>query len=299
MKLFGGIETGGTKTICMIAGGPDDIVAETSFPTSTPENTIAQTIQFFRDQNKVHCIEGLGIGTFGPVDLDENSPTFGNITTTPKPGWQNAPLYSTIKKHFDFPIAIDTDVNAAAQGEYIWGNAKGLDPFLYFTIGTGIGMGGRINHALMHGLTHPEAGHIFLKRDPNRDPFSGSCTYHGDCFEGLASGLALEERWGQRSDSLPMDHPCWELEAGYIAQALVNATLLLSPRRIILGGGVMKQVQLFPKIRHQLSAMLNGYVQSASILEKMDEFIVPPKLGNRTGVLGAIALAVQAVNGYG
>jgi fructokinase len=294
MKLYGGIETGGTKTVCMIAGGPDHIVAETSFSTTTPESTVNQAIKFFQDQIITNPLEGLGIGTFGPVDLDPDSPTFGNITTTPKPGWQNAELYSSFAKAFSFPISIDTDVNAAAQAEFTWGNAQGVDPFLYFTIGTGIGMGGRINNKLMHGLTHPEAGHILLKRDPNLDPFAGSCTYHGDCFEGLASGLALQERWGQRSETLPVDHPSWELEANYIAQAMVDVILILSPRRIILGGGVMKQKQLFPMIRRKLLEMLNGYVQSASILNNVDEFLVPAKLGNRTGVLGAIALAVQA-----
>jgi fructokinase len=293
MKLFGGIETGGTKIVCMVAAGPDQVVAETSFPTTTPEVTIQEAIRFFRGQMDKNPIEGLGIGTFGPVDLDPKSPTYGNITTTPKPGWQNAELYASFKKAFTFPIVIDTDVNAAAQGEYMWGNAQGLDPFLYFTIGTGIGMGGRINNSLMHGLTHPEAGHIYLRRDPQKDPFTGSCTYHGDCFEGLASGLALEERWGKRSDTLPLVHPSWQLEADYIAQALVNATLLLSPRRIILGGGVMKQKQLFPMIRSDLLRMLNGYVQSTLILNNMDEFVVPPKLGNRAGVLGAIALVVN------
>jgi len=294
MKLYGGVETGGTKFVCMVAEGPEKIVAETKFPTTTPEETIHRAIDFFREQMKENVLEGLGIATFGPVDLNPGSRTYGNITTTPKPGWQNTVLLEKFKKALQIPVAIDTDVNAAAQGEYMWGKSQGMDPSMYFTIGTGIGMGGRFNNFLMHGLTHPEAGHMIMKRDPQRDPFKGCCTYHEDCFEGLASGLALEKRWGQRGETLPIDHPAWELEAHYIAQAMVNTILILSPRRIVLGGGVMQRIQLFPMIRREVLEMLKGYVHSPIILNKLDEFIVPAKLGSRAGVLGAIALAVHA-----
>jgi fructokinase len=295
MRLYGGIEAGGTKIVCMVAGGPDNIIAETSFPTTTPQETIDQMVFFFKKQMEDHSIDGLGVGSFGPLDLDSASPTFGFITTTPKAGWHNVDLLGKLKKALQIPVVIDTDVNAAAQGEYVWGNGQGMDPFIYFTIGTGIGMGGIVNHNLTHGLTHPEGGHIFLRRDKDHDPYTGICPYHGDCFEGLASGPAIEKRWGQKGETLPADHPAWELEAYYIAQAMVNIILTYSPRRIVLGGGVMHQKQLFGMVRNNVVKLLNGYVQSSTILtDKINDFIVPAKLDNRAGVLGSVALAVYA-----
>jgi fructokinase len=244
---------------------------------------------------QTYPLEGLGVGSFGPLDLNPYSPTFGSITTTPKAGWQHVDLLGALKNALRLPVVIDTDVNAAAQGEYLWGHGQGMDPFVYFTIGTGIGMGGRVNNSLLHGLIHPEGGHVFLRRDPKRDAFEGCCPYHGDCFEGLASGPAIEKRWGQKAENLPGDHPAWELEAGYLAEAMVDIILLLSPQRIVLGGGVMQQQQLFPMIRKNVAALLNGYVQSPIILsDKINDFIVPPKLGNRAGVLGSVALTVRA-----
>ncbi|MCE1253852.1 MAG: ROK family protein [Anaerolineae bacterium] len=296
MKLYGGIETGGTKCVCMIAGGPDEVIAESRFSTTTPEETLLKAITFFREQKKIHNLSGLGIGTFGPVDLDPDSATFGYITTTPKPGWANVNLAKRIENELQMPTVIDTDVNAAAMGEYLWGNAGGISPFVYFTIGTGIGMGGLFNGSLMHGLIHPEAGHMILKRDPITDPYAGFCAYHGDCFEGLASGPAIRARWGQSSHTMPDQHPAWKLEANYIAQAMVNTIVLLSPRKIILGGGVMQREHLFPMIQREVVSMLNGYVKSPQILNQIEDFIVPAKLGGRAGVLGSIALAVQAFN---
>jgi fructokinase len=294
MKFYGGVETGGTKFVCMVARGPENVVAETVFPTTTPEATLNRAVAFFREQMNVFELEALGIGTFGPVDLNAGSPTFGTITTTPKPGWSNVDLVGKFKHELHLPVAIDTDVNAAALGENLWGNAVGKDPCVYFTIGTGIGMGGRINQFLLHGLTHPEAGHMILQRDARQDPFEGSCTYHGDCFEGLASGLAVERRCGQRGETLPDEHPAWKLEAHYIAQALVNTILMLSPQRIVLGGGIMERRHLFPMIRADVVALLKGYVQAKEITEQIDDFIVPAKLGKQAGVLGAIGLAAQA-----
>ena len=294
MKLFGGIETGGTKFVCMVAEGPKNILAEIEFPTTTPEETIDQALVFFQTQMKHYHLEGLGIGTFGPVDLDLSSSTYGTITTTPKPGWANFNLIQCFIDELKLPVIIDTDVNAAAQGEFMWGNAIGLDPSIYYTIGTGIGMGGMLNQSLMHGLTHPEGGHMIIKRDPTRDPFPGACTYHKDCFEGLASGLSLLMRWGQRGEVLPDDHPAWKLEANYIAQAMVNTILMLSPRKIVLGGGVMKRRQLFPMIHTEVTRMLKGYVKSPMICDDIENFIVPAKLGSKAGVLGAIGLAVKA-----
>jgi fructokinase len=294
MKLYGGIEAGGTKMVCMVAGGPDQVIAETRFPTTTPQETIGKMIAFFEEQTKTHQLSALGIGSFGPLDLNPSSPTYGFITTTPKPGWQNVDLVNPLKQVLNLPVVIDTDVNAAALGEYMWGAGQGKDPFIYYTIGTGIGMGARVNGGLLHGLTHPEAGHMIMKRDPKRDPFEGFCPFHKDCFEGLASGPAMNKRWNQKAETLPLDHPAWALEAHYIAQAMSNIILVLSPMRIVLGGGVMQQEQLFTMIQHEVKEMLNGYVQSPMILEHIDELIVPPGLGNQAGVLGSIALAVQA-----
>lgn len=293
MKLYGGIEAGGTKIVCIVASGPHDIIAESRFPTTFPTETIEKMIRFFQEQMKEHPLAALGIGTFGPADLDPDSSTFGYITTTPKPGWSNVDLAGPLRETLQIPVAFDTDVNAAVLAEQRWGAGAGIDPLLYFTIGTGIGMGGIINGNLMHGLTHPEAGHMLIHHDLKEDPFEGSCPYHKDCFEGLASGYAMNKRWGQPAQTLPDDHPAWALETTYIATALMGIICTLSPKRIILGGGVMENKHLFPLIRQKTLEFLNGYVQSAAILDDIDQFIVPPGLGNRAGALGTIALAEQ------
>ncbi len=285
--LFGGIEAGGTKFVCAVGTSPNDL-HETRFPTTSPTETIARAIEFFRAQPPVVAI---GIAAFGPIDLHPASKTWGYITTTPKPGWANVDLAGAIRRALHVPVAFDTDVNVAALGEHRWGAAQGLDSFIYLTIGTGIGGGGLSAGKLLHGLIHPEMGHIRLPHDFARDPFPGACPYHGDCFEGLASGPAIEQRWGRRGEALPSNHPAWELEAHYIALALVNYICVLSPQRIILGGGVMEQAQLFPLIRRKVIELLNGYIQSPAILERIEEYIVPPGLGKRAGVLGAMAFA--------
>lgn len=289
MTLYGAIEAGGTKFVCAVGTSPDDL-RETRFPTTTPGETIARAIEFFRTQPRVAAI---GIGSFGPIDLHRDSPTYGYITTTPKPGWQNTDLAGAIRRALDVPVEFDTDVNAAALGEHRWGAARGLDSFIYLTIGTGIGGGGLVSGKLMHGLIHPEMGHIRLPHDFARDPFPGACPFHADCLEGLASGPALEKRWGARAETLPPDHPAWALEAHYLALALVNYICTLSPQRIILGGGVMEQAHLFPLIRREVVQLLNDYVQAPAITEQIDTYIVPPTLGARAGVLGALALVVD------
>jgi fructokinase len=291
--MYGGIEAGGTKFVCAVGSGPNDIRADTQFPTTTPDETIGRTIEFFRSHRAE--LVALGIASFGPVDLNRASPTFGYITTTPKPGWANTDLAGALRREFGLPVGFDTDVNGAALGEYRWGAGQGLDTFLYLTIGTGIGGGGMVGGKLVHGLVHPEMGHMRLPRDRESDPFDGTCPFHGDCLEGLASGPALQSRWGQPAETLPSDHPAWPLEAHYLALALVNLICTLSPRRIILGGGVMKERQLFPLIRRQVQELLNGYVRAPDILEEIDRYIVAPILGGRAGVLGAIALAEREV----
>ncbi len=288
MTIYGGIEAGGTKFVCTVGTGPDDIQAEIRFPTTTPAETIQQVIDFFKKQDQVDAI---GISSFGPIDPNPKSPTFGFVTTTPKKGWAQTNFVGTLRKAFDVPIAFDTDVNAAALAEFRWGAAKGLDTFIYLTIGTGIGGGAMVEGNLLHGVMHPEMGHIRLPHDRDVDPFEGSCPFHGDCLEGLASGPAMEARWGSRAERLPADHPAWEIESGYLADAIINFTLSLAPQRVILGGGVMEQAQLFPMIRKKVEERLNGYLGVKEILEEIDAFIVPPGLGNRAGMLGAIALA--------
>jgi len=237
-------------------------------------------------------LEALGFACFGPIDVNPNSPTYGYVTSTPKPGWTGANLLDPIRQAFGFPIAFDLDVNAAAYGEWYWVDTnRDCNPLVYFTIGTGIGGGSVVNGCLVHGLVHPEAGHMHIPHDLLWDPFSGSCPFHGDCFEGLASGPAISARWKIAGENLPENHPAWELEADYIAKAMVNVICLLSPQRIILGGGVMQQEHLFPMIHQRVPVILNGYIASPAITNNLQTLIIPPALGNRSGVLGAVALA--------
>ncbi len=298
MKVYGGLEAGGTKFVCMIASGPEHVLAEERFPTGDPDQTISRTIEFFRSHSREHALAAIGIASFGPVDPDPNSPTYGYITTTPKPHWAHTDLRGPIQQAFDVPIAFDTDVNAAAFGEHYWvPENRHLDPLLYMTVGTGIGVGLVVNGQPLHGLLHPESGHMFIPHDQQRDPFAGACPYHGDCFEGLASGPALTKRWGQSGETLPADHPAWALEAHYVGLAVANLILTLSPRRVVVGGGVMQQAALYPLVRHETQRVLGGYVQSDWITtQHVDQYIMPPALGNRSGVLGAIALAAVANN---
>lgn len=293
--LLAAIEGGGTKFVCAVGTGPDDIRAETRFPTTTPDETIGRALEFFREQQRQHALAAIGIASFGPVDVRADSPTYGYITTTPKPGWINTDFGGAISRELGLPLGFDTDTNGAALGEHRWGAAQGLDTFIYLTIGTGIGGGGMVGGRIMHGLVHPEVGHMRLPHDKARDPFAGSCPFHGDCWEGLAAGPAIERRWGARAETFGPDHPAWELEAEYLGYALANLVLTLSPQRIIAGGGVMSQPHLFPLVRRRVQEALAGYVASPAITEAIDEYIVPPALGGRAGVCGALALAADAL----
>ncbi|KAB8141959.1 ROK family protein [Chloroflexia bacterium SDU3-3] len=292
MPLYGAIEAGGTKWVCAVGTGPDDIRDLVRFPTTTPEETLGQAVAFF---SSMPDLAALGIGSFGPVDLHRSSPTYGYITTTPKPGWTNTEVAGVFARALGVPVAFDTDVNAAALGEHRWGAAQGLESCVYITVGTGIGGGVFVQGRLLHGLLHPEIGHMLLPRDPQRDPYTGACPYHGDCLEGLAAGPALLGRYGQRGETLPPDHPAWELEAHYLALACANLVLTLSPQRIILGGGVMHQPSMFPMLRAELLRVLGGYVRMPQIEQQIESYVVPPALGDRAGVLGALALAQQAL----
>jgi len=275
--------------VCGVGTGPDDLQL-TTVPTTSPQATIDQIVAFFRDQAGRE-LSAVGIGSFGPVDLHPESPTFGFITSTPKVGWQQYDLAWTLYRALQVPIGFDTDVNAAAAGEARWGAGRGLPNFLYLTVGTGIGGGALVNGEVIHGLLHPEMGHIRIPHDLGADPFPGSCPYHKDCLEGLASGPAMQARWGKRAQELPADHPAWALEAHYLALGLATWVCTVSPERILLGGGVMQQASLFPMIRQELLRLLNGYIDAKPLLNEIDSYVAPPELGSRAGVLGAMVLA--------
>ncbi|WP_424767870.1 ROK family protein [Paenibacillus sp. sgz302251] len=287
---IGAIEAGGTKIVCGIGNEHGIIKDRINFPTEEPVRVMEQVVAYFRDKS----VEAIGIGTFGPIDLDPGSGTFGSITTTPKPGWSGFPFLDTLKKEFSVPFGWDTDVNAAAFGEAKWGAARGLDSCVYFTVGTGIGVGVYAEGRLVHGMTHPEGGHLLPRRHPE-DHFEGSCPYHGDCLEGLAAGPAIEMRWGKKGAELGSDHPAWAIEAYYLGQAVMSTILMLSPKRIIMGGGVMHQEQLLPLIRSEVSRMLNGYVDSAALRNGLDDYIIAPGLGDNAGLCGALALGLEAL----
>ncbi len=291
-STFGGVEAGGTKFVCAVGSGPDDIRAEQTIETTSPEETLGRTVEFFRRFGE---LSGIGIGSFGPVDPDPRSTTFGYITSTPKNGWQNTDFVGYVKSGLGVDVVFDTDVNAAAVGEHRWGAAVGLDSFIYLTIGTGIGGGGLVRGRRLRGLVHPEMGHLLLPRAEN-DTFEGICPFHGDCLEGMASGPAIRARVGRPAEELAATDPSWAYEVHYLSMAMVSYICTLSPKRIVLGGGVMQQKHLFPRIRERVLTLLNGYIQSPAILQNMDSYIVPPALGNRAGVLGAIALAQEAVD---
>jgi fructokinase len=268
---------------CVVATGPDDVRAETVVPTTTPAETLRRVLEFLRAHPEP--IAALGVACFGPVDLDPRSATFGRITTTPKPGWAGTDVVGALRP-LALPIAFDTDVNGAALGEHRWGAGRDVDPFVYVTVGTGIGGGVVVNGRPLHGLVHPEMGHVQIPREPG-DDFPGVCPYHGACLEGVASGVALERRWGTRADVLPADHEAWRLEARYLALGVCAITAVLSPPRIVLGGGVMRAPGLLGRVRTAVAAALSDYVRAPEL--------VRPALGERAGVLGAVALAHMAI----
>lgn len=300
--LVGAIEAGGTKFVCAVGTGPGDrMLARASFPTGDrPAELLATVAGWLQEQEGRHGrLRALGIASFGPVDLRPGSPTYGFITSTPKPGWQDTDVVGRLRAAFgDIPIGFDTDVNGAALGEHAWGSAAGLNDFVYITLGTGIGAGAMVGGELLHGLVHPEMGHMLLPRVPG-DDFPGVCPYHGACWEGLCSGPAIHRRTGVPAEDLPPDHPAWGLETRYIAEAVANITCVLSPERVILGGGVSKggrlgQDRFFQQVREKLRAALNGYIAAPALGPDVDRDLVPPLLGDDAGVCGAMALGQRA-----
>lgn len=288
MKL-GALETGGTKMVCAVGDETGTIYDRKVIPTADPKTTIPAIVNYFMDKD----LDALGIACFGPIQLDHHAPDYGHITTTPKLAWRNFDMVGAFARTLGCPIGFDTDVNGAVLGEVTFGQARGKKSVVYLTVGTGIGGGVCIEGKLLHGMLHPEMGHVLLRRNPG-DTYAGHCPYHQDCLEGLACGPAIEERWGAKGDALANRPEVWELEADYLAQAITSYILTLSPDMIILGGGVMHQTQLFPLVRKKVAELLAGYIQTPQ-LEDLDHYIVPASLNEDQGILGCLELACRAL----
>jgi fructokinase len=299
--IIGAIEAGGTKFVCGLLDadcqeyGMPTLIARTSVPTTDPETTLRASLEFFgqaAESRGIGKLDGVGIGCFGPVDLKLSSPTWGYVTATPKVLWRDTEVAGFFRDGLGVPVAFDTDVNAAAYGELLWGAAKGLKDFVYVTVGTGIGGGVFSNGSLVHGLAHPELGHIKLQREAS-DAFAGSCPYHRDCLEGMASGPAVGLRWNARPEELPPGHPAWDLEARYLAKAFAAYTFVLSPERILLGGGVGLRPGLAERVAAYVGEELGGYLPGLTDPARLAGFVVRPRLGPEAGLFGAAALALR------
>lgn len=287
--ILGALEAGGTKMVCAIGDETGKIFEQVSIPTETPEITMPKMIDYFSQKG----VEALGIGCFGPIDPDPDSDTYGYITSTPKLAWANYNMVGAFEKALNCPVGFDTDVNGSVLGEVTFGQAKDKKCVVYVTIGTGVGAGIYIEGKLLHGMLHPEAGHVMIQKREG-DSYKGKCPYHKNCLEGHAAGPAIEERWGKKAIELKDNEAVWDLEAYYIAQALTGYVLTLSPDMIILGGGVMHQEQLFPLIRNYVTEMLNGYIKTKELAD-MDHYIVPASLNDDQGIMGCLELARRAI----
>lgn len=291
MKKIGALEAGGTKMVLAVYEEDGTELERLTLPTETPEITMPPMVAFFRR----HGIDALGVGSFGPLDLNPASPTYGFITSTPKLAWKNYPLLKNLLDGRSIPAGIDTDVNAAIIAEAELGAARGCQNAVYVTIGTGIGGGVYANGQTVHGLLHPEVGHTLLRPHPLDPNPRGVCPYHESCLEGLAAGPAIGARVGGDAKNLPDDHPTFEIEAFYLAQMCVNLITTLSPERIILGGGVMQRSRLFAQVREQTVRLLNGYIQAPAITEHIDEYIVAPQLFPVSGLVGSYLIGKKAL----
>ena len=286
--LYGSIEAGGTKFVCAVGNEKLEILERVSFPTTTPEETMPQVIAFFNQYKD--DLAAIGVGSFGPIDIRKTSDTYGYITSTPKLAWQNYNFLGAMKAAFDIPMAWTTDVNAAAYGEYAFGNGQGKSSVVYYTIGTGVGAGALQDGKFIEGFSHPEMGHMLVV--PHKDDhFEGACPFHGNCLEGMAAGPAVEKRNGRKVQDIPQDDPFWEIEAEYIAQCAYNTTLMFSPEVIIFGGGVMKQRHMVEKVHAAFTRIMQGYVATPAI----EEYIVTPALEDNAGTIGCLALAEKAL----
>jgi fructokinase len=286
--LYGGVETGGTWCVCALGAGPGAIEAQETFRTAEPAPTLERIAAFFAAHPAPLAV---GVGSFGPVDVDPGSATWGHVMNTPKSGWRHTAVAGVLRERLGVPIAFDLDVTASAIGEQRWGAGRGAPSLAYLTAGTGIGAGLLIDGRPHHGLLHPEVGHLRIPHDRERDPYPGACSLHGDCWEGLACGPALEQRWGRPPAELPDEHPAWALEAEYLALGILSIVTVFSPHRMILGGGIMARAGLMAMVRERLRELLGGYLESPLLAERIDEYVVAPGLGDDAGVLGAIAMA--------
>jgi fructokinase len=294
-RIFGAVEAGGTKFVCAVGNAHGEILAQTRFPTCQPTSTLATMLDFLRQQrDNFGPYAAVGIGSFGPIELDATSTLYGHIRRTPKSGWSDTDIVGPITREFACPIGFDTDVNGAALAEHTWGCARDIEDLVYLTVGTGIGGGVIVNGKTITGLMHPEIGHLFPRRHPLDANFKGICPFHDDCLEGLASGTAIIARTGFPLNQLTISHPQWEIEADYLGQLCAQLVLMISPRRIVIGGGVMGQTRLLPMIREQTCHWLRGYIDRREVLAAVDDYIVLPGLGPHSGVLGALALAMCA-----
>ncbi len=287
--LYGAIEAGGTKMVCALGDENGKILDQISIPTVTPEETMPPIVEYFTGKD----IAALGIACFGPVDPDPASPTYGRILNTPKIPWRNYDIVGAMKEALGVPVGFDTDVNGSLLGEVTWGAARGLTDVVYITIGTGVGAGILSGGRLVHGMLHPEAGHVRVIPAPG-DNYKGRCPTHGNCLEGMAAGPAIEERWGAKAKELKDRPEVWDIEACYIAQAIRNMIMILSPQRFILGGGVMHQEHLFPIIRKKVLEEVNGYIDTKE-LRDIDSYIVPAGCRDDQGIMGCIKLAMDAL----
>jgi fructokinase len=298
--LVGAVEGGGTKFVCAVGYGPREILARERIETRGPEETLRAVGDFLARAAGAERLSAIGFACFGPLELDAGRAAYGSMLATPKPGWSGAPLLAPLRDRFGVPAELDTDVNAAALAEWRWGAARGCDPALYLTVGTGIGGGAVVSGAPLRGLMHPEMGHIPIPRLPwphgAPDTYAGGCPFHGACLEGLASGPALEARLGHPAEQAPREHPIWQLAAAYLAHALATYTLVLSPQRIVIGGGVLQQAHLLPLIRAELRRVLNGYVGRDELDSQLERYVVAPHFEQDAGLMGAFALAQRALS---
>jgi fructokinase len=295
--FFGAVEAGGTKFVVAIGNHSGQILAAERFPTADPASTLAATRDFLRQRAaEFGALAAIGVASFGPVELDKSSAHYGFIGQTPKAGWSNTDIAGALAREFRCPVGFDTDVNAAALAEHRWGAARDVKNLVYLTIGTGIGGGVVVDGAPIHGLMHPEIGHIYPRRHPLDTGFDGVCPFHRDCMEGVASGPAILARTGASLRELGESHPQWEIEADYLGQLCAQLVVTVSPQRIVMGGGVMSQSRLLPLIRPRLRHWLGGYINRDEIQDGVDRYVVAPELGDRAGVLGALVLAMDAAN---
>ena len=285
--MLGAIEAGGTKFVCAVSDDELNIIEKVTIPTTNPEETFEKTFAFFDRFD----LKAIGIGSFGPIDTNKNSKTYGYITSTPKLQWQHTEFLGVFKERYNVPVGWNTDVNAAALGEVTFGAAKEKDSCVYITVGTGIGGGAYINGEPLTGISHPEMGHFYPPKHEN-DTYEGFCDFHGSCLEGLAAGPALKGRFGIKAEDLPEDHEAWDIEAHYLAHAAMTYTTILSPSCIIFGGGVMSQSHLMDKVRTKFESLLNDYLE----LPNVKDYIISPGLGEESGIKGSLLLAERALN---